>query len=98
MNMQNMMAQAQKLQKDIQKKQAEIDETIFEGNSEWVKLTMSGKRDIKSLNINKDILKDEDDLEALEDMVIIAFNDAMKKIEDETEKKLGMYGNLGGLM
>ena len=99
MNMQNLMAQAQKLQKDIQKKQAEIDETIFEGKSEWVTVTMNGKREIQSLDIKKDLLDDKDDLEMLEDMIKIAFNEALKKIADEIESKMGMYGGgLGGLM
>ena len=99
MNMQNLMAQAKKLQGDIQKKQDEIDKTIFEGRSEWVDLTMTGKRELKSLKINKETLEDKEDIEILEDMIIIAVNDALKKIEDETESKLGMYGNgLNGLM
>lgn len=99
MNMQNLMAQAQKVQKDIQKKQAEIDASIFTGKSEWVTLTMTGKRVIKSLNINKELLTDADDLEMLEDMIIIAFNDALSTIEKEVKSKLGMYGDgLSGLM
>jgi len=99
MNMQNIMAQAQKLQKEIQQKQKEIEETIFEGNSEWVTLTMTGKREVKSLNIKKGVITDDDDLEMLEDMIILAVNDALKKIDAETEKKLGAYGSgLGGLM
>ena len=99
MNMQNLMAQAQKLQKEVQQKQKEIEETDFEGTSEWVSLVMSGKREIKSLDIKKGIISDDDDLEALEDMIKIAVNDALKKIDKETEKKLGAYGSgLGGLM
>jgi len=99
MNMQNLMAQAQKLQKEIQQKQKEIDETVFDGESEWVNLTMTGKREIKSLNIKKGTINDDDDLEMLEDMVTLAVNDVLKKIEAETSKKLGAYGQgLGGLM
>jgi len=99
MNMQNLMAQAQKMQKDIQKKQAEIEETIFEGKSEWVDITMSGKREIKTIKINKNTLTDQEDIEILEDMIMIAMNDALKKVEEEFEKKLGAYGSgLSGLM
>lgn len=99
MNMQNLMAQANKLKKDIEQKQNKIDSTIFEGNTEFVKLEMTGKREIKNLKINTSILEDNDDLEALEDMIKIAFNDVNKQIEKITEKELGMYGSgLGGLM
>jgi len=99
MNMQNLMAQAQKLQKEIKAKQAEIDATIFEGKSEWVLVTMNGKREIQSINIKKDLLNDEDDLEMLEDMIKIAFNDALNKIEEEIQSKMGMYGDgLAGMM
>ena len=99
MNMQNMMAQAQKIQREIQKKQEEIDATIFEGKSEWVAVTMSGKRELKTFKINQDNLTDQEDIEILEDMTMIAVNDALKKIEDEIEKKLGAYGSgLSGLM
>ena len=99
MNMQNLMAQAQKLQKEIQQKQKEIDESIFEGNSEWVSLTMTGKREIKSLNIKKGVIKDEDDFEMLEDMIKLAVNDVLKKIEAEITKKMGAYGSgLNGMI
>ena len=99
MNMQNLMAQAQKIQKDIKNKQAEIDATVFEGKSEWVVLTMNGKRELKSLKINQESLADKEDIEMLEDMITIALNDVLGQIDAETSKKLGMYGNgLGGLM
>jgi len=99
MNMQNIMAQAQKMQKEIQKKQAEINATIFEGKSEWVTITMNGKREIKTLNIDKNLLKDDEDLEMMEDMILIAFNNALQAVDKEIEKKLGMYGQgLSGLM
>ena len=48
MNMQNMMAQAQKIQRDMQKKQDELNGMIFEGKSEWATITLSGKKVIKS--------------------------------------------------
>jgi len=99
MNMQNLMAQAKKIQKEIEQAQEEIDNTIYEGKSEWVVVTMSGKREINSCNINKDSLNDPEDIEMLQDMIIIAMNDALKKIDDDTDKKLSKYGSgLNGLM
>ncbi len=99
MNIQNLMAQANKIKKDVEKKRAEIDKTTFEGNSEFVKLLMNGKKEILDLNIKKEVLKDAEDLEALEDMILIAFNDAMKKVDEKTKKELGAYGSdLNGLI
>lgn len=47
MNIQNLMAQANKIKRDVEKKQNEIDNMTFEGNSQFVNITMSGKREVK---------------------------------------------------
>ena len=97
MNMQNLMAQAQKMQRDITKKQEEIYGMNFVGSSEWVDITITGKKEIVKLEIKYpgDI---NDDRELLEDMITIALNDAFKKVEKEIDSKLGMYSKqLGGL-
>ncbi len=97
MNMQNLMAQAQKMQRDITKKKEEIDNSTFEGTSEWVTLTMNGKKEIIDLKITYTGSLSEDDKEALEDMLKIAFKDATAKIDKEFNEKMGAYGSLGGL-
>lgn len=99
MNMQALMAQAQKMQRDITKKKEEIDNMKFQGNSELVEVLMSGKKEILSVKIKANDGLDSDDIEALEDMIKIAVNDAILKIDKETEKQLGSYntGGLGGL-
>ena len=99
MNMQALMAQAQKMQRDITKKKEEIDNMEFEGNSELVDVIMSGKKEILSVKIKSDGGLDSDDVEALEDMIKIAVNDAINKINKEIDKQLGSYntGGLGGL-
>lgn len=97
MNMNNIMAQAQKMQKDIQKKQEEIYATTFVGESEWVEVTLFGNKTVKQIKIKNKNTMDEEDLECLEDMIKIAINDAYSKIDKEIEKKLGMYSSLGGL-
>lgn len=97
MNMNNIMAQAQKMQKDIQKKQEEIYATTFVGESEWVEVTLFGNKTVKQIKIKNKNNMDEEDLECLEDMIKIAINDAYSKIDKEIEKKLGMYSSLGGL-
>ena len=98
MNMLNLMAQAQKMQREITQKQEAIYAMNFIGESEWVKITMNGRKQIQKVEITYDGSLDED-REMLADMITIAMKDAMNKIEKEIESKLGMYSKqLGGLM
>ena len=96
MNMQALMQQAQKMQKDIMKKKDEVNKKEFTGTSELVEVVFTGDKRMVSAKLKQDI--DNDDKEIIEDMIIIAVNDAMAKIDKETENALGAYGNqLGGL-
>lgn len=98
MNMQNLMAQAQKMQRDITKKKEEIDNTIFEGTSEWVKVEVNGKKELQKIKITFEGTIEEEDKEALEDMIKIAFNKAISAVDKEIENKMGAYGSqFGGL-
>ncbi len=97
MNMQQIMQQAQRMQREITKKKEEIDSTDFTGKSEWVEIVFNGKREIKSFKILKDGVIDTDDKEMLEDMIMIAIKDAFSKIDKETESKLGNYASMSGL-
>ena len=99
MNMNNLMAQAQKMQRDIQKKQDELNSMTFVGESEWVNITLKGDKTIVKVEIKNKNDMDSEDLECLEDMIKIAMNDAIDKVEKEIESKMGMYAkSLGGLM
>lgn len=99
MNMNNLMAQAQRMQKDIERKQQEIYGTEYTGSSELVDVILTGDKKLKSVKFKKMENFDADDLDILEDMVKIAFNDAVTKIEHDIESKLGMCGKqLGGLI
>ena len=99
MNMQNLMAQAQRMQRDIQKKQEEINKTEYSAASGAVNITINGKKEIVNLTIDKSIINDAEDIEALEDMIKIAFNDALNKVNKDTESKMGVYAKgLNGLM
>ena len=99
MNMQALMAQAQKMQKDLMTKKEEINKQLFTGKSELVEVVFNGKKEMVSIKINKDTSLEQDDIEVLEDMIKIAVNDALKQIDDEGSKKLGAYGNqLNGLI
>jgi hypothetical protein len=97
MNMQNLMAQAQKMQRDITKKKEEIDNSTFEGDSEWVKVEINGKKELQKIKITFEGPIEDDDKEALEDMIKIAVNKAIAAVDKETEEKMGSLGGLGGL-
>ena len=97
MNIQAMMKQAQALQRDMLKAKKEIDEKEFVGESSLVKITLLGTKEVKSVKIDSSSDLEKDDIEMLEDMITIAFKDALKKIDDETEKKMGKFANIPGL-
>lgn len=98
MNMQNLMAQAQKLQNEIKKKKESIDLREYETENEFVSLKMNGQNEIVSLKIKKDNL-DADDIEILEDMIAIALKDINEQIKKATDEELGEYGSaLNGLI
>ena len=98
MNMQSIMAQAQRMQRDLQKKKDEISAQLFPGKYEFVEVTLNGKKEMVKCKINKDSLEKED-IEMLEDFIIMATKDAISKVEKEYENKLGQYaGMLDGLM
>ena len=98
MNMQSLMKQVQSMQKQMLDSKSKIEAKTFEGNSELVKVEMNGKREVLSVKIKNEELS-SDDLEILEDMIVIAMNDALRKIEKEINDKLGSQaGALGGLL
>ena len=96
MNMQAMMAQARKLQKELEKTTTEIDNTEYTYENENISVTCFGNYKMKEVKIkNEDILEDR---EMIEDIIFVAINDVLKQIEDDKTKKLGKYTNgLGGL-
>ena len=96
MNMQAMLKQAQNMQKEMLKAKDEIDKKEFEGESSFVKVTLMGTKKVKKIEISADSL-DKDDVEALEDMLLVAINDAMDKIDNYTEEKMGKFANIPGL-
>ncbi len=99
MNMQNLMAQVQKMQRDITAKKEELEKTEFTGKSEWVEVVFTGNKVLKSIKIVKDGDITNDDKEILEDMIQIAIKDAFIKINTAMTEKLGQYaGVLDGLM
>ena len=90
MNMQAMLKQAQKLQKDMLEEQEKINNTEFEGKSSIVTVKLNGKKEVLDIKINAEELE-LDDIEVLQDMIMVAFNDALNKVNKETEEKMGKY-------
>ena len=97
-NMNNLMKQAQRMQRQIEESQKELAEKEFTATAGGgaVEITVSGSKEITKVHIDPDAV-DPDDVEMLEDMIVAAANEAMKKVDDETQKAMGgLTGGLGG--
>ncbi|MBX2846681.1 MAG: YbaB/EbfC family nucleoid-associated protein [Acidiferrobacterales bacterium] len=93
----NIMKQAQAMQENMQKAQAELANIEVDGESGggMVKLKMSCRYDVKKVQIDPELLGDMEDREVLEDLVAAAVNDAVRKVEKTSQEK--MAGLTGGL-
>ncbi len=91
----NLMKQAQKMQEDMQKAQEELANIEIKGASGGglVKIVMTGKHEVKRVSIDDSLLGDDKDM--LEDLVAAAINDAVHKLEAESQEK--MSGMTAGL-
>ena len=99
MNMQAMMKQAQKMQENMLKAQEEIAqmETIGTAGGGMVTVTVTGTSALKSIEIKPDVV-DPDDIEMLEDLIVAATNEALRKVEEESAAVMSkLTGGLGGL-
>ena len=96
MNSQAMMAQAKKLQKEIEKTSEEIDSTVFNYENDNILIECYGSNKVKSIKIkNDEILEDK---EMLEDILLVGINNIIDQISQKKEQKLGKYtSGLGGL-
>ena len=95
-NMQSMIRQAQKMQEDMEKAQAELDAKEYETQAGGgaVKVKINGKREFLSLTLAPEIV-DPDDIETLADAVTAAVNEAIKKVEAENSETMNkITGNL----
>ena len=98
MNIQALMKQAQSLQKDMLKAKEEIDNMTFTGTSSFVSVTVKGDKTVEKVTIDNDDIT-SDDKEMIEDMLVVALNDAFKQIDKVTEEKMGKFNNMmpGGM-
>ena len=94
--MQNLMKQAQKMQEEMQRAQAELEEMEVEGSagSGLVKVTMTAKKVVTSINIDPNAV-DTDDLEMLEDLIVAALNDGYAKADKAYTEKMGAFAGMG---
>ena len=97
MNMQAMMKQAQALQRDMLKAKEEVDNTEFVGENSLVKVTVKGTKEVVKVEIDSSETLDKDEIEMLQDMIVIAVNEANKKVDAALDKKMGKFGNIPGL-
>jgi len=91
----NLMQQAQKMQEKMQKMQEEVANMEVQGESGagMVKVTMTGRHDVKRVELDDSLLKE--DKEILEDLIAAAMNDAVRKVEEKSSS--GMSGLTDGL-
>lgn len=94
--MQGMLKKVQKMQSEMTKLQEELKELEVEGTAggEAVKAVVNGNKNLVSLTLSPDAV-DPEDVEMLQDLIVTAVNDAMKKVDEMTEKELGKV--TGGL-
>lgn len=91
-NMQKMMKQMQKMQKDMAKAQEELAVKTVEGTAGggMVTVVVNGQKEVIDVNIKPEVV-DPDDIDMLQDLVLAATNDALKKMEDLTNETMGQF-------
>ena len=98
-NMGNLMKQAQRMQKQMEEKTKELEDKEWEASAGGgaVTVRVSGKKEISSVKLSKEVV-DPDDIEMLEDLIVAAANEALRKMEEESSEVMGqLTGGLGGL-
>jgi len=96
-----MIKKLQKMQKDMVNAQKELEASTFYGSAggQMVKVEFTGDRKMKNIFINGEAMESLDDLELLQDTIVAAVNDCIKKIDDETESVMSQFtgGGMPGL-
>lgn len=97
-NMNNLMKQAQKMQRQMEEttKELENEEVTAAAGGGAVEVTVSGKKEVKSVKISEDAV-DPDDIEMLEDLIVAATNEALRKMDELSQSRMSrITGGLGG--
>lgn len=98
-NMNNLMKQAQKMQKQMEENQKELEEKEFTAAAGGgaVEVTVSGKKEVTKVKLAEEVV-DPDDIEMLEDLIMAATNEALRKMEEEAGAAMAkITGGLGGM-
>ena len=98
-NMNNLMKQAQKMQKQMEENQKALEEKEFTATAGGgaVEVTISGKREVTKVKLAEEVV-DPDDIEMLEDLIVAATNEALRQVESESAAVMSkLTGGLGGL-
>ena len=97
-NMANLMKQAQKMQRQMaeQAKEMETKEFTATAGGGAVEVIVTGKKEIKKINLQEEVV-DPDDIEMLEDLIVAATNEALRKVDEENTSAMSkLTGGLGG--
>ncbi len=88
-NMNNIMKQAQKMQQEMQKMQEELAEKTVEASvgGGMVSVTANGKKELLELSIQREVV-DPDDVEMLQDLILAAVNEVMRKADEMTQSEM----------
>ncbi len=98
-NMNNLLKHAQKMQKDMEKNQKELETKEYEASAGGgaVTVVVTGKKRLQDVKIDKDVV-DPEDVEMLQDLVLSAVNAAMQMADEDAEKVMGkLAGGMPGL-
>lgn len=92
------MKEAKKMQADLEKSQSELAEKEFEASAGGgaVKVKVTGQKEIKTIELQKEIV-DPEDIEMLQDLIVTCLNQAFKQVDDAQASSMGKY-NIPGLM
>ncbi|MBD5158348.1 MAG: YbaB/EbfC family nucleoid-associated protein [Butyrivibrio sp.] len=97
-NMSNLMKQAQRMQRQMEESQKELEEKEFTATAGGgaVEVTITGKKEITKVKLSPEVV-DPDDIEMLEDLIVAATNEAIRKIEELSQETMSkITGGLGG--
>lgn len=97
-NMNNLMKQAQRMQRQMEEGQKELETKEFTASSGGgaVEVTVSGKKEVLKVKLAEEVV-DPEDIEMLQDLIMAAVNEAMKQADQANEELMGkMTGGLGG--
>ena len=98
-NMNNLMKQAQRMQRQMEETTKELEEKEYSASAGGgaVTVTVSGKKEVLSVKLAEEVV-DPDDIEILQDLIVAATNEALRKMEEESQAAMSkLTGGLGGL-